>query len=93
MNQLQNPIDFLHLFEKTKRIPERTVELQHIPTSAISGERVDELKNCIRKSLDEHANRENNTYHKKYLLTLFSMISYSQPPAKDGTTSSRMNII
>lgn len=70
VNQLQKPTDFLHLFGGKKKIPDRTVGLQHIiPTSVISEEGIDELKNCIRKPLDEHANWENNTYPKKYLLT------------------------
>ncbi|XP_032161141.1 GTP-binding protein 10 isoform X2 [Mustela erminea] len=85
MNQLQNPKDFLHLFEKNM-IPERTVEFQHIiPISAITGEGIDELKNYIRKSLDEHANQEDDAYHKKQLLNLqiSSTISYSEPPPKN----------
>ncbi|XP_044918623.1 GTP-binding protein 10 isoform X2 [Mustela nigripes] len=85
MNQLQNPKDFLHLFEKNM-IPERTMEFQHIiPISAITGEGIDELKNYIRKSLDEHANQEDDAYHKKQLLNLqiSSTISYSEPPPKN----------
>ncbi|XP_017392027.1 GTP-binding protein 10 isoform X2 [Cebus imitator] len=71
MNQLQNPKDFLHLFGKNM-IPERTVEFQHIiPVSAVTGEGIEELKNCIRKSLDEQANQENDAYHKKQLLNLW----------------------
>ncbi|XP_078199026.1 GTP-binding protein 10 isoform X17 [Callithrix jacchus] len=71
MNQLQNPKDFLHLFGKNM-IPERTVEFQHIiPISAVTGEGIEELKNCIRKSLDEQANQENDAYHKKQLLNLW----------------------
>uniref|UniRef100_A0A8C9PCF5 GTP-binding protein 10 n=1 Tax=Spermophilus dauricus TaxID=99837 RepID=A0A8C9PCF5_SPEDA len=70
MNQLQNPKDFLHLVEK-QMIPERNMEFQHIiPISAITGEGIEELKNCIRKSLDEHANQENDAHFKKQLLNL-----------------------
>ncbi|XP_023591850.1 GTP-binding protein 10 [Trichechus manatus latirostris] len=81
MNQLQNPKDFLHLFEKNM-IPERTMEFQHIiPISAITGEGIEELKNCIRKSLDEQTNKENNAYHEKQLLNLriFNTVSYHEP--------------
>nr|KAF6418467.1 GTP binding protein 10 [Rousettus aegyptiacus] len=95
MNQLQNPKDFLHLFEKNM-IPERTVEFQHIiPISAITGEGIDELKSCLRKSLDEHANRENYAYHKKQLLNLqiSNTVTYSELPSKNAVTSSRMDII
>uniref|UniRef100_A0A8C2V3E2 GTP-binding protein 10 n=1 Tax=Chinchilla lanigera TaxID=34839 RepID=A0A8C2V3E2_CHILA len=70
MSQLQNPKAFLHLFEKNM-IPDRTMEFQHIiPISAITGEGIEKLKNCIRKSLDEHASQENEAYHKKQLLNL-----------------------
>ncbi|XP_057581739.1 GTP-binding protein 10-like [Hippopotamus amphibius kiboko] len=91
MNQLQNPKDFLRLFEKNM-IPERTVEFQHIiPISAVTGEGMNELKNCIRKSLDEHADQENDAFHKKQLLNLhISHISYSEPPSKNAVTSPRM---
>ncbi|XP_027430547.1 GTP-binding protein 10 isoform X2 [Zalophus californianus] len=91
MNQLQNPKDFLHLFEKNM-IPERTMEFQHIiPISAITGEGIDELKNHIRKSLDEHANQEDDAYHKKQLLNLqiSNTIFYSDPPPKNSVTSPR----
>ncbi|TKC42941.1 hypothetical protein EI555_016812, partial [Monodon monoceros] len=94
MNQLQNPKDFLHLFEKNV-IPERTVEFQHIiPISAVTGEGIGELKNCIRKSLDEHTNQENDAYHKKQLLNLriSNTISYSELPSKNAVTSARIDI-
>uniref|UniRef100_A0A8C0CUX3 GTP-binding protein 10 n=1 Tax=Balaenoptera musculus TaxID=9771 RepID=A0A8C0CUX3_BALMU len=94
MNQLQNPKDFLHLFEK-HMIPERTVEFQHIiPMSAVTGEGIDELKNCIRKSLDEHTNQENDAYHKKQLLNLHisNTVSYSEPPSKNAVASPRIDI-
>ncbi|KAM8771293.1 GTP-binding protein 10 [Rhynchonycteris naso] len=95
MNQLENPKDFLHLFEKSM-IPERTMEFQHIiPISAVTGEGIDELKNCIRKSLDEYADQENDAYHKKQLLKLqlSNTITYSEPLANNAVTSSRMDII
>eukprot|EP00069_Balaena_mysticetus_P012991 bmy_21889T0 len=86
--------DFLHLFEK-HMIPERTVEFQHIiPISAVTGEGIDELKNCIRKFLDEHTNQENDAYHKKQLLNLHisNTVSYSEPPSKNAVTSPRIDI-
>uniref|UniRef100_A0AC11EMD4 GTP binding protein 10 n=1 Tax=Ovis aries TaxID=9940 RepID=A0AC11EMD4_SHEEP len=94
MNQLQNPKEFLHLFEKNM-IPEKTVEFQHIiPISAVTGEGIDELKSCIRKSMDEHANQENDAYHKQQLLNLHisNTISYSEPPSKNAVSSPRMDI-
>ncbi|XP_066210074.1 GTP-binding protein 10 [Saccopteryx leptura] len=95
MNQLENPKDFLHLFEKSM-IPERTMEFQHIiPISAVTGEGIDELKNCIRKSLDDYADQENDAYHKKQLLKLqiSNTITYSEPLSNNAVTSSRMDII
>ncbi|XP_049749883.1 GTP-binding protein 10 isoform X1 [Elephas maximus indicus] len=90
MNQLQNPKDFLHLLAKNM-IPERTMEFQHIiPVSAITGEGIEELKNCIRKSLDEQANQENDAYHKKQLLNLriSDIVSYSEPSSHHASTGS-----
>ncbi|XP_006084995.1 GTP-binding protein 10 isoform X2 [Myotis lucifugus] len=95
MNQLQNPKDFLHLFQ-SKMIPERTMEFEHIiPISAVTGEGIDELKNCIRKSLDEHADRENDAYHKKQFLNLqiSNTVSHSEPLSRNAVTSSRMDTI
>uniref|UniRef100_A0A8C9I4G8 GTP-binding protein 10 n=1 Tax=Piliocolobus tephrosceles TaxID=591936 RepID=A0A8C9I4G8_9PRIM len=95
MNQLQNPKDFLHLFGKNMT-PERTVEFQHIiPISAVTGEGIEELKNCIRKSLDEQANQENDAHHKKQLLNLWisDTVSSSEPPSKHAVTTSKMDII
>nr|XP_004457692.2 GTP-binding protein 10 [Dasypus novemcinctus] len=90
MNQLQNPKDFLGLLDKNM-IPERIIEFQHIiPISAITRKGIDELKNCIRKSLDEQDNKENNAYHKKQLLNLrnSNAISYSEPPSKHAVPHS-----
>ncbi|KAF6301721.1 GTP binding protein 10 [Rhinolophus ferrumequinum] len=95
MNQLQNPKDFLHLFEKNM-IPAQIMEFQHIiPISAITREGIDELKNCIRTSLDEHANQENDAYHKKQLLNLqiSNTVSYREPQSKNALTSSRVDRI
>ena len=76
-------------------ILERTVEFQHIiPISAVTGEGTDEVKNCIRKSLDEHASEENDAHRMKQLLNLHisNTISYSEPPSKTAVISPRMNI-
>ncbi|XP_006888622.1 PREDICTED: GTP-binding protein 10-like [Elephantulus edwardii] len=89
-NQLQNPTDFLHLFEKNM-IPEKTVKFQHIiPISAVTGEGIEELKNCIRTSLDEQADKEDSAYHKKQLLHLNipTTVSYSEPVPWPIVTSS-----
>ncbi|KAM7051642.1 LOW QUALITY PROTEIN: GTP-binding protein 10-like [Molossus nigricans] len=93
MNQLQNPKDFLHLFEKNM-IPERIMEFEHIISiSAITGEGIDELKNCIRKSLDVR-NQENDAYHKKQLLNLqISNTSHREPLFQNALASSRMDTI
>ncbi|KAM5255808.1 GTP-binding protein 10 [Ctenodactylus gundi] len=94
MNQLQNPKDFLHLFEKSM-IPKRTMEFQHIiPISAVTGEGIEELKTFIRKTMDEYASRENEEYHKKQLLNLHisDTVSYTEPSSKLAVTSSRKDI-
>ncbi|MBZ3874191.1 GTP-binding protein 10, partial [Sciurus carolinensis] len=101
INQLQNPkgnsmffvSDFLHLFEN-QMIPEKNMKFQHIiPISTITGEGIEELKNCIRKSLDEHANQENEVHFKKQLhnLRFSNTISYSKLPSKHVVTSSGKN--
>ncbi|XP_063099160.1 GTP-binding protein 10 [Cavia porcellus] len=95
ISQLQNPKALLHLFEKNM-IPEKTVTFQHIiPISAITGEGIEELKNCIRKSLDEHARQENEAYHKKQLLNLgiSDTVSYSEPTLNRAVTSSKKDVI
>uniref|UniRef100_A0A8C8TBS0 GTP-binding protein 10 n=1 Tax=Peromyscus maniculatus bairdii TaxID=230844 RepID=A0A8C8TBS0_PERMB len=70
MEQLQNPAGFLHLFEKNM-LPEKAVEFQHvIPISAVTGEGVEELKSCIRKSLDEQDSKDREAHHRKQLLNL-----------------------
>lgn len=77
-------------------IPERIMEFEHIiPISAITGEGIDELKNCIRKSLDEHAEQENDAYHKKQLLNLqiSNTVSHSEPLSRNAVTSSRIDTI
>ncbi|XP_076983078.1 GTP-binding protein 10 isoform X2 [Tamandua tetradactyla] len=90
MYQLQNPKDFLQLFE-TNMIPERIMKFQHIiPISAITREGIEELKNCIRKSLDEQDNQEKNARHQNQLLNLriSNAVSYSEPPSKHAIPSS-----
>uniref|UniRef100_A0A8C2L8T6 GTP-binding protein 10 n=1 Tax=Cricetulus griseus TaxID=10029 RepID=A0A8C2L8T6_CRIGR len=70
MKQLQHPADFLHLFEKSM-LPEKAVKFQHIiPISAVTGEGIEELKSCVRKSLDEQDSKDNDAYHRKQLLNL-----------------------
>ncbi|XP_027540642.1 cilia- and flagella-associated protein 69-like isoform X2 [Neopelma chrysocephalum] len=70
MSQLQNPQDFLHLLEE-EMIPANTLEFKEIiPISTYTGEGIEELKEYIRKSIDEEAERENEEYRKKKLLLL-----------------------
>ncbi|XP_021241135.1 GTP-binding protein 10 isoform X2 [Numida meleagris] len=70
MKQLQNPEDFLHLLEE-EVIPENTIDFRDIiPISAYTGEGIEELKVCVRRSLDEEAERENKEYREKKLLLL-----------------------
>ncbi|KAK7834822.1 hypothetical protein U0070_022793 [Myodes glareolus] len=70
MKQLQNPADFLHLFEKSM-LPEKAVEFQHIvPISTVTGEGIEELKSCVRKSLDQQDSKDNDAHHREQLLRL-----------------------
>ncbi|XP_068260910.1 GTP-binding protein 10 isoform X2 [Nyctibius grandis] len=70
MKQLQNPQDFLHLLQD-EMIPANTLEFKDIiPISTYTGEGIEELKACIRKSIDEEAEQENEEYRKKKLQLL-----------------------
>ncbi|KAM9023149.1 cilia- and flagella-associated protein 69 [Ara ararauna] len=70
MKQLQNPQDYLHLLEE-EMIPANTLEFKDIiPISTYTGEGIEELKACIRKSIAEEAEQENEEYRKKKLLLL-----------------------
>lgn len=52
-------------------IPTCTVDFKDIiPVSAHTGEGIEELKTCIRKSLDEEAEKENEEYQKEKLRIL-----------------------
>ncbi|XP_005282469.2 GTP-binding protein 10 isoform X1 [Chrysemys picta bellii] len=68
--QLQNPQDSLHLVEK-ELIPQNIINFKDIiPVSAHTGEGIEELKTCIRQSLDEEAEKENEEYQKEKLRIL-----------------------
>ncbi|XP_035174806.1 GTP-binding protein 10 [Oxyura jamaicensis] len=70
MKQLQNPQDALRLLQE-EVIPENTLKFRDIiPISTYTGEGIEELKACVRKSLDEEAEQENEEYRKKKLLLL-----------------------
>ncbi|XP_040402197.1 GTP-binding protein 10 isoform X3 [Cygnus olor] len=70
LKQLQNPQDALHLLQE-EVIPENTLKFRDIiPISTYTGEGIEELKACVRKSLDEEAEQENAEYRKKKLLLL-----------------------
>lgn len=52
-------------------IPENTLKFRDIvPISTYTGEGIEELKACVRKSLDEEAEQENAEYRKNKLLLL-----------------------
>lgn len=52
-------------------IPANTLEFgEVIPVSTYTGEGIEELKTCIRKSIDEQAEQANEEYRKKKLLLL-----------------------
>lgn len=52
-------------------IPANTLEFKDvIPISTYTGEGIEELKACIRKSIDEQAEQVNEEYRKKKLLLL-----------------------
>lgn len=62
--------DSLHLLQE-EVIPENTLKFRDIiPISTYTGEGIEELKACVRKSLDEEAEQENADYRKKKLLLL-----------------------
>lgn len=62
--------DFLHLLQE-EMVPANTLEFKDIiPVSTYTGEGIEELKACIRKSIDEEAEQENEEYRKKKLLLL-----------------------
>ncbi|XP_041570339.2 cilia- and flagella-associated protein 69 isoform X5 [Taeniopygia guttata] len=70
MTQLENPQDFFHLLEE-EMIPENTLEFREvIPISTYTGEGIEELKTCLRKSIDAQAEQVNEEYRKKKLLLL-----------------------
>ncbi|XP_014377718.2 GTP-binding protein 10, partial [Alligator sinensis] len=70
MKQLQKPQDFFHLLQK-EMIPQSTIEFKDIiPVSTFTGEGIEELKTCIKNSLDEENEKENEDYHKKKLCIL-----------------------
>ncbi|XP_027703673.1 GTP-binding protein 10 isoform X1 [Vombatus ursinus] len=83
VNQLRNPKDFSHLFEKDE-IPGKTMEFQHIiPISAQTGEGIEELKNCLRLSIDEQSDQENEKFSEKQLLNIQnSKLSHVDPSSK-----------
>ncbi|XP_072471819.1 LOW QUALITY PROTEIN: GTP-binding protein 10-like, partial [Notamacropus eugenii] len=83
VNQLHNPKDFSYLFEKDE-IPGKTMKFQHIiPVSAQTGEGIEELKNCLRQSIDEQSDQDNEKLSKTQLLNLQnSKLSYVDPSLK-----------
>ncbi|XP_072910671.1 GTP-binding protein 10 [Hemitrygon akajei] len=72
MQQLQQPQDFYHLIPE-EMVPMRQVQFKHIiPISSLTGYGIEELKNCIRKSLDDQDDLENEHYRLEKLQKLRS---------------------
>uniref|UniRef100_UPI00398EA1EA GTP-binding protein 10 isoform X2 n=1 Tax=Pristiophorus japonicus TaxID=55135 RepID=UPI00398EA1EA len=72
MQQLQQPKDFYHLLPE-EMVPMRPVEFKHIiPVSASTKYGIEDLKNYIRKSLDDQDDLENEQYHLEKLQNLHS---------------------
>ncbi|NXI47712.1 GTPBA protein, partial [Galbula dea] len=70
--QLQNPQDFFDSLEE-EMIPASILEFKDvIPISTYTGEGIEQLKACLRKSIDEEADQENEEYRQKKLLLLQS---------------------
>ncbi|XP_078394566.1 GTP-binding protein 10 [Cetorhinus maximus] len=70
MQQLQQPQAFYHLLPE-EMVPLRPVQFNHIiPVSASTEYGIEELKNCIRKSLDVQDDVENEQYHLEKLQSL-----------------------
>ncbi|XP_043546290.1 GTP-binding protein 10 isoform X1 [Chiloscyllium plagiosum] len=72
MQQLQKPEAFYHLLPE-KVTPIRPVQFHHIiPVSASTKYGIEELKNCIRKSLDDQDDLENEQHRLEKLQSLHS---------------------
>lgn len=77
-------------------IPEKLVKFEHvIPISAVTGDGIEELKSCLRESLDALASQESDAHHKKQLLNLqtSNALSYNEPPSEHTVTGSRIHRI
>ncbi|XP_061442180.1 GTP-binding protein 10 [Rhineura floridana] len=67
MEQLQSPQDYMHTLSK-KMIPQITVKFKEIiPISAHTGEGIEELIMCLRKVLDEEAEKKIEDYQRQQL--------------------------
>uniref|UniRef100_A0ACB8FVP5 GTP-binding protein 10 n=2 Tax=Sphaerodactylus townsendi TaxID=933632 RepID=A0ACB8FVP5_9SAUR len=70
MEQLQNPQDHMHSFPKDM-IPADVVSFREIiPVSAHTGEGTEEVFSCLRKVLDEEAEKNIEQYQRKQLRAL-----------------------
>ncbi|XP_060638272.2 GTP-binding protein 10 [Anolis sagrei] len=70
MEQLQKPEDHMHLLP-VNMIPELTVKFKDIiPISVHSGEGLEELIECVRKVLDEEAEKKIENYQRQQLQAL-----------------------
>ncbi|XP_032868928.1 GTP-binding protein 10 isoform X1 [Amblyraja radiata] len=70
LQQLQQPQDFYHLIPE-EMVPKRPVQFKHIiPVSALTGCGIEDLKNCIRKSLNDQDDLEHDHYRLEKLQSL-----------------------
>ncbi|XP_069815625.1 GTP-binding protein 10 isoform X2 [Dendropsophus ebraccatus] len=77
MQQLEHPADHLHTLPE-ELVPERQINFKHIvPISAATNQGMEELKGCIRSSLDEQAEREIQETAREKLQSLHTLSSHS----------------
>ncbi|KAK6490781.1 GTP-binding protein 10 isoform X1 [Huso huso] len=85
VEQLQHPQDFVHLFPEGV-VPRCTLHFNHIvPVSASSGYGIQELKKCIRNSLDEQATSQNEEDHREKLQELHKMKRTTEKSCRNFT--------
>ncbi|XP_036395055.1 GTP-binding protein 10 isoform X2 [Megalops cyprinoides] len=87
MDQLQNQEDYAHLLPEDM-VPKNSLQFKHVvPVSAATGHGIEDLKVCIRQSLDEQAAVETEARHREQLRELRGTRS---PPASPSWGSPRI---
>ncbi|KAG7470010.1 hypothetical protein MATL_G00134810 [Megalops atlanticus] len=87
MDQLQNQKDYAHLLPEDM-VPKNSLQFKHVvPVSAATGHGIEDLKVCIRQSLDEQAAMETEARHRQRLQELRGA---RPPPASPSLGSSRV---